>query len=297
MDIEKKLNNISSRLRNLEKINIDLPAHINKSIDKRLRGKNPNESIHIYSTQDHINNTYIRNENCWCSDVDLSCISPWNSNGGNLMAGTLITPQHVLFANHFMVPNNTKIRFVSMKNEVVERTIVDQKYVGHKTDFNIGHLDSPVPNNIKPCKVLPSDWDRYIPFEKNEFDHTRLKFRLPTVALDQEEKALTSDVISIDKATKLIQCSSPSDQQRKRFNELIIRFDSGNPCFFITNSTFEFGDCELVLLTVWTRGGGGAGGFTSMFIDEINKTLFELREQYTRPEKLQEFDLYRFRLV
>ena len=297
MNIVDKIRNLTLRLRSLEKINIDLSEHATKSIDKRLSGQNPEESISIYSVQDHNNGIYVRNKNCWCGDVDLSCISPWNSHAGNLMAGTLITPQHVLFANHFMVPNNTKIRFVSMNNEIIERTIVNQKYVGSPTDFNIGHLNAPVTDNIKPCKILPYDWSRYITYDRNNFNGTYLKFRLPTVALDQEEKALTSDVVSIDQPSKIIQCSLPLDEQRKRFYENLITFDSGNPCFLILNSTFEFGDCELVLLTVWTRGGGGSGGFISSFIDQINQTLFELREEYTRPEKLEQIDLYKFRLV
>ena len=38
----------------------------------------------------------------WANDVDTSCASFWNSQHGQLRAGTLLTKRHVLFANHFL---------------------------------------------------------------------------------------------------------------------------------------------------------------------------------------------------
>ncbi|WAQ94057.1 hypothetical protein MAR_006528, partial [Mya arenaria] len=65
--------------------------HTNHTIDDQKK---------IFTLQDHGHKRYVRNPHCWAYPLDLTCISPWNSNQGNRKAGTLITPRHAVWAKH-----------------------------------------------------------------------------------------------------------------------------------------------------------------------------------------------------
>lgn len=219
------------------------------AIDLRIVNKSATTSKNIFTTQNHTISSYIRNINCWAYDLDLTCISPWNSStgwpGGNTGAGTLITPRHIIFAAHFELPVGCNIRFITNNNTIIQRRIIAKKthpsYSPYYPDLTIGILDSDVSSDIKFCKVLPNDWNSYLPTNIDE---------IPLLVLDQEEKALIADgwIINND----LIQLKKPSNTKRLEFYEDLIVGDSGNPCFIVINN-------ELVILTVWTFGGAGAG--------------------------------------
>jgi len=72
----------------------------------------------IYSTMDHSATNYTRNPACWAHSLDLTCVPVFNSdsffwytNGccsyfvPPRKGGTLISPRHIIFANHFLVIN------------------------------------------------------------------------------------------------------------------------------------------------------------------------------------------------
>ena len=67
----------------------------------------------MYNTKDHNHQHYVRNPECWASDLDLTCISPWNSQLRNRKAGTLISPRHAVWARHYNIRVNSTLRFVS----------------------------------------------------------------------------------------------------------------------------------------------------------------------------------------
>jgi hypothetical protein len=219
------------------------------AIDLRIVNKSATTSKNIFTTQNHTISSYIRNINCWAYDLDLTCISPWNSStgwpGGNTGAGTLITPRHIIFAAHFELPIGCNIRFITNNNNIIQRRIIAKKthpsYSPYYPDLTIGILDSDVSSDIKFCKVLPNDWNSYLPTNIDE---------IPLLVLDQEEKALIADGWIIN--NNLIQLKKPSNTKRLEFYEDLIVGDSGNPCFIVINN-------ELVILTVWTFGGAGAG--------------------------------------
>lgn len=77
----------------------------------------------IFSVQDHNHKRYIRSDKCWAAPLDLTAISPWNSQGHTRKAGTLISPRHALWARHYSMRVNTTIRFVDKNNNVVDRRI------------------------------------------------------------------------------------------------------------------------------------------------------------------------------
>jgi len=142
--------------------------HAADAIDTRIAGKDATAKP-IYSTQNHSGGIYVRNTNCWAYNLDLTCISPWNSTGGNGMAGTLISPRHVLFCEHVNFHPNVgaTIRFVTTNNTVVTRTITalvtHPDYSPFYPDITIGVLNADVPTGISFAKILPQNWATYFP--------------------------------------------------------------------------------------------------------------------------------------
>ena len=234
---------------------VSLSDHLTKQIDDLL-----DESMSIevngkvFISQDHATRGYMRNEDLWCADLDLTGLSPWNSSGGHKKAGTLITPRHVIGAAHYEYSVGTVVRFVEKDAGVVhDRTVVGKvrhpKCKNYNPDLTIYTLDSDLPSTIKPYSVLPSDYSKY-------FDNI-YKSKIPCIGFDQEEKALIIDWANGGRMR------TPTDSKRLIFNESKIKGDSGNPAFLIFQG-------EPVLVTVWTFGGAGAGTPIANYISDIN---------------------------
>lgn len=250
-----------------------LAKEINDAVDNRINGLTPSNAINIFDTQDHNASNYIRNTGCWCNQnvsLDLTCISPWNSNSSNKKAGTLISPRHIIFAEHFQISNGSTIRFVTMDNQVIERTMTSKQSVGPSnnsdffaTDLSVGLLDSDITqgDNINFCKVLPSNFENYLP---------HLSDGMASLTLDQEEKALITNFFVSNTSAAF---SSPKDSNRLNYFESKISGDSGNPAFLIIND-------ELILVTTWTFGGAGSGPNISQLHTEVNSTMASLGGGY-----------------
>jgi len=244
-----------------------------EAVDARIRGRDPAIAKNIFSVMDHDAATYVRNTGAWTHGLDLTCISPWNSAGGDQLAGTLVSPRHIVYATHFQMPVGATVRFVTADNVVVERTLVGKSSlptVGESMfpDVTVGVLDSDVPPTIGFATILPSDWARY--FADGRLD-------VPCIALDQEEKALVTSLWWLNEQAS---CNSPSDATQAAFFEDIVRGDSGNPAFMIVRG-------RAVLLTVWSFGGGGLGTFVTAQKAAINRMMADLGGGY----QLTEIDL------
>jgi len=266
-----------------------------KAVDLNISGLVASAAINIFSVQDHAATNYIRNTNCWAAAYDLTCCSPWNSYSdafgtGKNRAGTLISPRHVLFAAHYdHITTNDVLRFVDQNNNVIERRLIAKKqhpgyppgYPDFYPDFTVGLLESDVPTNqISFAKVLPDDY-------RDSIGSGRF---LPSLCLDQEEKALIADLVDVVQ-TNLIEgvdqiltvFDYPVDSKRLEFSEEIILGDSGNPAFLIM-------DGQLVLLAVWTYGEAGAGSSVTEFKADLNQLMTDLGGGY----QLTEIDLSGF---
>ena len=121
-------------------------------------------NVSIYTSMNPATTNYVRNTSRWASGFDLTCIAVYNSyEDGSQMAGTLISPRHVVFANHYYPPNGTELWFVANDNTVVRRVLSNSVQI-NLTDIRIGVLDSDVPTNlITFARVLPSSYTNYFP--------------------------------------------------------------------------------------------------------------------------------------
>jgi hypothetical protein len=244
-----------------------LSAHLSAAVDARLAGKSAAQALRIYTIQDHATGMYTRNPSVWCADWDLSPISPWNGTGGGRMAGTLISPRHILFAAHYQPAVGTTLRFVTMAGAVVVRTLSAKRthpaYTPYYPDLTVGLLDADVPEGISFCRILSEGWEDYLP----ALSYLR---PIPALTLDQEEKALVTDWSVEGFSTRF---SVPTSAQRLAFYEAKIGGDSGNPALLWVGG-------YLVLLTLWTRGGAGSGTSVAYHRASINLMMSQLGGGY-----------------
>jgi len=230
----------------------------------------------VYTSQNHETATYLRNPSLWCADVvsELTSISPWNSEHKNRVGGTLITKRHIITSAHAALSISSVplvVRFVDADSNVHTRTIIGSKTSDDwskrnlYSDFRIYTLDSDLPDSIKPCKILPSNWENYLP----DLNDTRP----PQLVLDQEEKALVADLRRVD--TKLSYGAYPIDTNRQILSEPLIGGDSGNPAFFIVDPNPEDPNVssQLVLNYVLTFGGSGSGSSLASSISLLNSAI------------------------
>ncbi len=213
------------------------------AVDDRLAVSSIDDSVLIFSLQDHDNGIYIRNTSVWTGDVDLTCISPWNDYGANVRAGTLITAKHIIFAAHLLLYVGDVVRFVTMDNEVIERTIVSVKNTpdrdGSDSDYAIAEFDEELPDSITSANLLPSNFDTLMP--------SMGAANIPGLLLDQVEHAIVGEISSTSESSKTVDWTTvpDSDDTRAEHGEAIVGGDSGNPSFIIV-------DDQLVLMSVWS---------------------------------------------
>lgn len=255
-----------------------LAAHAASQVNNRLgarqaQGKTPVQCMPLYTTQNHAGAVYVRNPDCWAADIDLTCISPWNSRGANTRAGTLITPRHIILAKHFPLSVGDTVRFVDSNGAAADTTVIGQA-VHATADIQVCTLAADIPSVIaRPVKVLPVGWEQKLP--DWEPDINSGGYGIPGLCLDQEEKALVSllDAVSLNSGGtfQFYYPSYPSPlipytSLQADYYEDKIGGDSGNPAFLIVNN-------ELVLLGCWYGGGGGNGPSVAAYRDDTNALI------------------------
>jgi hypothetical protein len=264
-----------------------LAKHCYDTVSDRIVGKNPTVSKPIFSTLTHYGSpTYVRNTGCWAYDLDLTCISPWNSAGVQCMGGTLISPCHIAFANHYKISNGSKIRYVTSNNITVEKTVIDQ--IQAIDDTQIGILDSDVPSSISFAKILPSNWSSYLPnlYRNTQYNNSP---GLPIICLDYDKKASIKELYYIaDNSTAWVRFPR-NNSSLYPFAEIIIGGDSGSPSFLVINN-------QLVLILIWSSNVAGRfyGGADVSFINDAMNTLWTRNSRSGSSYTLTPIDLNGF---
>ena len=206
------------------------------------------------------------NTNFWAKGFDFSCVSPWNSLSGTLRAGTLISKRHIVYAAHFPLPIGTRIVFVDGEGNVCPCYLEKSKQISG-TDIMIGALNAEVTPNIKPAKLLPHDFHKYLKGSG---------LGLPIATFNRQEKVYYTESNAIP-TNSLPSCyarsSSPVYDVLKNFRERIIVGDSGNPAFLLLN------DCPILLYCLH-YGGCGSGPALHLYANEIQRVMDELSPGY-----------------
>ncbi|MGN0844857.1 MAG: hypothetical protein ACI4QT_06515, partial [Kiritimatiellia bacterium] len=204
---------------------------LSRSIDNRLIGKNPEIALPFFLNYPNVDsgavtNALVANPNCWAADLDFSCESPWNSESQNRKSGTLVSPIHMLLADHHKPhPIGTKFYFRDTSGNVYVRRIAAKQTIVSSpgTDLVVALLDAELPPSIKPAKILPPDYRDYLGTGRG----------LPAISLDQEGKILVSEIINlatteiIDESSRVTSCC-PRSPLREPFYEVLIPGDSSN---------------------------------------------------------------------
>lgn len=194
------------------------------AIDNKISSTDPSVTKAVFTNQDHVTPFYVRNANVWIGlNIDLTCCSPWNSRGGVQRAGTLVGSRSFVFANHFDLQSGDTIRFVNASNQHFDYTI--SSVVNINQDLSVGFFASAVDSSLGIAKVLPFYWVEHFPTNIED---------IPVAYLDQEEKILVADGVSISGNTASIK--APTNSTRLSFYEDIVSGDSGNPVFLIINN-------------------------------------------------------------
>jgi hypothetical protein len=158
------------------------------------------------------------------------------------------------------------LRFASQSSEVVTKTLAGiQTYPGGGAfypDLVVGVLDSDVPANISFARILPANWQSYLP------SLDRLS-GISVLRLNQFEQATTASFSGV--ANGRFQLNLPLSGTQ--FFRAVITGDSGKPVFLFINS-------QPTLLGVLTAGSVGIGTFISNHISEINNLMTALGGGY-----------------
>jgi len=256
-------------------------------IDHRLRGCVPADVL-LYSTENHDEQKYVRNPDCWVADIDLTSIPVASSETYDGIShfcygGTLVTPRHALLANHFQLGVGATVRWVTTNNTVVERTISATARVS-TTDIFVVKLDSDVPETISPAKILPAYYEGSYLFNADDPCLTiSLRYGSlypnntgyqPDGSYNNRQKAGVANIGTyIGGFLTLSQPILP----RLQFYEYLIAGDSGKPCFLVVNG-------ELTLLGVWLGGMEGSCNLVPYYKNQINATLAALGGGYNLTE-------------
>jgi peptidoglycan hydrolase-like protein with peptidoglycan-binding domain len=258
-------------------------------IDSRIVGFSTSTgNIALYSTRATSTGTWVVNTNNWSRvgsvPLDFSGQSPWNSTGGYNMSGTLISPRHIVFADHYKIANGATVVFIDSNGAVVTR-ILQNSIPASTTDIRIGILDSDVPSTVAYYPIISYDQLKNYFFRVDDVPVVMLNQRDEVVVHDLEKMihycmSNSNNVCSLYQeflAHKLPQTSST----RSIFSKDMVNGDSGNPVFWVINN-------QLVLAThhSFTTAGNSYGNY----IPEINLAMSTLQGG-DNPYQVSTYDL------
>ena len=208
-------------------------------VDDRIAGTEPSIAIAYYSAYSpqgygitgDVQNVYFQpNTNSWMHGVDMSCLSVYDDGpqGAWRHPLTAITPQHVISARHVHPENGLRVTFQSRCGDVVVRTLVAQTFIPGvaEDDLWIGLLDSPLPPNIKPAKLLPSGYELYIGSGR----------KIPLVRIGNNKSCNLHDIVYLAPNTghgRMCCLEFSADISRHKYIRGPVGMDSGHPLFIL----------------------------------------------------------------
>ena len=222
---------------------------------------NANGTTNIYSSYDYSTNAYTRNTSHWLAagGFDLTCIPAGNSHWNSAKeCGVLVTPQHLVQANHVALPVGTTMVFVGPNNAVQTATIAATTAptpVSGTGDTCVAILSAPLVTTgtgaITPCALLPGSGatgGSYATHLPNP------EYRYPLACVEWEQHADSNIYVydltaypSVSGTTCLSQGQS-TDPTRSLWWQAFISGDSGGGMFMLNPSTSSL----MMVSQLWT---------------------------------------------
>ena len=173
-----------------------LSVQVTNQLENMIAGKSPSTSWNLFTPGTMAGTNYSWNPSAWTANVYLTCVSPYNSFSGAYRAGTLITPQDALVANHYQYGVGTVVQFVDQSNVIHTATVASSSEVG-TSDFYLVHFSAPLPSTITPCQVLPADYAKDLPLADGSTNldgpGVATLNNLPVLVLNQYKQAMVGD--------------------------------------------------------------------------------------------------------
>jgi len=252
-----------------------LAEHCCKAIDDRLALALP----FAQSGKIYVGYYGARNPDSWLQKVaplDVTCISPYNSYGANKKGGALITPRHFVHAYHYALIVGATVFFYDMQGNEYAAVIDEMQrmfYLGDVddgSDLIVARFSQPLPAQIKPTKILPTNYATYLPHITEGSAAMQSDF-LPVAAFgtDFQEQALVlehtynlwyGETSAGGVKHRVFYVYDPTTSPRKDYSEMRVSGDSGNPSFLIVNN-------ELVCLGCFLSPYGGTA--LTYYLDQI----------------------------
>lgn len=168
--------------------------------------------------------------NNWTSSFDLTGVS-WN----DPRCATLIGPEHVLMAAHFIRDPHSPVMFHDKKGNPCERYVTEVRSLPG-SDVAVGKLNLPVPPEVK-CYRFASASD--------------VTAGRPVIVTDQTG---TLSVHRVETVSGAAIAFGPIPELNPIYQRNLIVGDSGHPSFIVKGG-------DLFLVETHTTGGPGAGPF------------------------------------
>lgn len=244
-----------------------IPQFAAECVAARLEHADPTNGLSRFVGYPHgaPDDKFVPNPSFWAKGIDFSCVSPWNSGGGNLRAGTLISKRHVVFAKHFPLWKGLRIVFVDGEGNVCPCYIDGKKGIDG-TDIMVASLNAEVTPNIHPAKILPYDWEKHIGRGEG----------LPVVRFNQNDELLLNVLNAMPTngaSSKTATCMMPPTSVAQLFNRPVMIGDSGNPAFIL------IGNQPILLFCVFCTG-MGSGSSLHRYHYEIQRAMDDLCPSY-----------------
>lgn len=212
---------------------------------------------------------WIRDPSFFLADVDLTCISVWNTGTNGIVRGTLVTPEHFVSCAHGWQPGvGDTLYFAERSAASGQSETVHSRTVTHtqritSRDITVGRLSSPLPSSIKPAVVMPKTASSKIK------GHEKVSITtfgggqnmLPVICFNQDFQALLHGAWTFG-AHNLYEFPP----EYLPFTNGIRFLDSGNPTFCLVNN-------EAVLLSTHTSSTIGAAVSLPTNYDAIEATM------------------------
>lgn len=169
-------------------------------------------------------------KNNWTSAYDLTGVS-WNESA----AATLIAPQYVVMAAHFIRNSHSPIMFHDKRGNPIERYATTVRSLPG-CDVAVAKLNLPVPSEIKRYRFA------------NATDAT---IGRPVIVTDQTSTLTVQRIAAVNGS---VISFTPIPNLNPIYQRNLIVGDSGHPSFVVKNG-------DLFLIETHTSGGPGAGPF------------------------------------